>query len=71
MTREIDGQPGGQHIRQGDSRGPLMLALPKLQLDHLVGHGGQAPFHVWQRALTDGFTPVDDLGCRSLRVLRR
>jgi len=32
--------------------------------------GGQAPFHVWQRAIADGFTPVDDLGCGSLRILR-
>ena len=31
--------------------------------------GGQAPFHVWQRAVADGFTPVDELGCGSLRVL--
>src|SRR4051812_2394817 len=23
--------------------------------------GGQAPFHVWQRAVADGFEPVDDL----------
>ncbi|MDQ1520833.1 MAG: 1-O-methyltransferase [Actinomycetota bacterium] len=30
--------------------------------------GGQAPFHVWQRAVTDGFTPVSVTG--SLRVLR-
>jgi len=33
--------------------------------------GGQAPFHVWQRAVSDGFGPVDDLGCGSLRVVRR
>jgi hypothetical protein len=33
--------------------------------------GGQAPFHVWQRAVADGLTPVDELGCGSLRVLRR
>jgi MMP 1-O-methyltransferase len=32
--------------------------------------GGQAPFHVWQRAVADGFTPVVELGCGSLRVLR-
>ena len=31
--------------------------------------GGQAPFHVWQRAIAEGFTPVDQLG--SLRVLVR
>jgi predicted O-methyltransferase YrrM len=31
--------------------------------------GGQAPFHVWQRAVSDGFTPVSTTG--SLRVLRR
>ncbi len=31
--------------------------------------GGQAPFHVWQRAVADGFTPVATTG--SLRVLRR
>jgi len=31
--------------------------------------GGQAPFHVWQRAVADGFTPVSTTG--SLRVLRR
>ena len=31
--------------------------------------GGQAPFHVWQRAVADGFTPVHELGCGSLRVL--
>jgi predicted O-methyltransferase YrrM len=31
--------------------------------------GGQAPFHVWQRAVTDGFTPLSTTG--SLRVLRR
>jgi len=31
--------------------------------------GGQAPFHVWQRAVADGFSPVSAEG--SLRVLRR
>ena len=31
--------------------------------------GGQAPFHVWQRAVGDGFTPVSATG--SLRVLQR
>jgi predicted O-methyltransferase YrrM len=30
--------------------------------------GGQAPFHVWQRAVADGFAPVATAG--SLRVLR-
>ena len=30
--------------------------------------GGQAPFHVWQRAVADGFAPVSTTG--SLRVLR-
>jgi predicted O-methyltransferase YrrM len=32
-------------------------------------HGGQAPFHVWQRAAADGFSPISTEG--SLRVLRR
>jgi hypothetical protein len=31
--------------------------------------GGQAPFHVWQRAVADGFTPLGTTG--SLRSLRR
>ncbi len=31
--------------------------------------GGQAPFHVWQRAVADGFTPASTTG--SLRVLQR
>jgi predicted O-methyltransferase YrrM len=31
--------------------------------------GGQAPFHVWQRAVSDGFAPESTTG--SLRVLRR
>jgi predicted O-methyltransferase YrrM len=31
--------------------------------------GGQAPFHVWERAVADGFSPVSTTG--SLRVLRR
>lgn len=31
--------------------------------------GGQAPFHVWQRAVADGFTPLSTTG--SLRTLRR
>ena len=31
--------------------------------------GGQAPFHVWQRAVTDGFTPRSTTG--SLRTLHR
>jgi predicted O-methyltransferase YrrM len=31
--------------------------------------GGQAPFHVWQRAVADGFTPLVTTG--SLRALRR
>ena len=31
--------------------------------------GGQAPFHVWQRAVADGCTPVSTTG--SLRILRR
>jgi predicted O-methyltransferase YrrM len=30
--------------------------------------GGQAPFHVWQRAVADGYEPVSTTG--SLRVLR-
>lgn len=32
-------------------------------------HGGQAPFHVWQRAVADGFSPLTTTG--SLRTLRR
>jgi hypothetical protein len=31
--------------------------------------GGQAPFRVWERAVTDGFTPLATTG--SLRTLRR
>ena len=31
--------------------------------------GGQAPFHVWQRAVSDGFEPESTTG--SLRILRR
>ena len=31
--------------------------------------GGQAPFHVWRRAIGDGFTPLATTG--SLRTLRR
>ena len=31
--------------------------------------GGQAPFHVWQRAVAEGFEPVQTVG--SLRLLRR
>ena len=31
--------------------------------------GGQAPFHVWQRAVSDGFEPRSTTG--SLRILRR
>ncbi len=31
--------------------------------------GGQAPFHVWQRAVADGFSPLTTVG--SLRTLRR
>ena len=31
--------------------------------------GGQAPFHVWERAVADGFTPLQTTG--SLRTLRR
>ena len=31
--------------------------------------GGQAPFHVWQRAVADGFIPLVTVG--SLRTLRR
>ena len=31
--------------------------------------GGQAPFHVWQRAVADGFEPTSATG--SLRVLRK
>jgi MMP 1-O-methyltransferase len=31
--------------------------------------GGQAPFHVWQRAVEEGFTPTSTTG--SLRVLQR
>jgi predicted O-methyltransferase YrrM len=31
--------------------------------------GGQAPLHVWQRAVSDGFEPVETSG--SLRILRR
>ncbi|MGZ4797240.1 MAG: class I SAM-dependent methyltransferase [Acidimicrobiia bacterium] len=31
--------------------------------------GGQAPFHVWERAVIEGFTPIATTG--SLRTLRR
>jgi hypothetical protein len=31
--------------------------------------GGQAPFHVWERAVADGFEPASTTG--SLRVLRK
>jgi hypothetical protein len=31
--------------------------------------GGQAPFHVWERAVADGFTPIATVG--SLRTLQR
>jgi MMP 1-O-methyltransferase len=31
--------------------------------------GGQAPFHVWQRAVAEGFTPQSTTG--SLRILRK
>ena len=31
--------------------------------------GGQAPFHVWEQAVSDGFTPLGTTG--SLRTLRR
>jgi len=31
--------------------------------------GGQAPFHVWRRAVADGFEPISTTG--SLRVLRK
>ena len=31
--------------------------------------GGQAPFHIWERAVSDGFEPTSTTG--SLRVLRR
>jgi len=31
--------------------------------------GGQAPFHVWQRAVADGFAPISTTG--SLRIVRR
>jgi MMP 1-O-methyltransferase len=31
--------------------------------------GGRAPFHIWERAIADGFAPVSTTG--SLRVLRR
>ena len=31
--------------------------------------GGQAPYEVWLRAVSDGFVPVSTTG--SLRVLRR
>jgi hypothetical protein len=34
-----------------------------------AAEGGQAPFHVWQRAVGDGFTPIATTG--SLRTLRR
>jgi predicted O-methyltransferase YrrM len=33
--------------------------------------GGQAPFHVWERAVEEGFAPLPELGEGSLRVLRR
>jgi hypothetical protein len=31
--------------------------------------GGQAPYHVWQRAVADGFEPASATG--SIRILRR
>ena len=34
--------------------------------------GGQAPFHVYERALASGgFRELEGLGCGSLRVLRK
>jgi len=44
-----------------------VLAIHDVFEDPAVG--GQAPFHVWQRAVADGFRPLSTTG--SLRVLRR
>jgi hypothetical protein len=43
-----------------------MLAIHDVFED--PAQGGQAPFHVWQRAIADGYEPVSTTG--SLRVLR-
>jgi MMP 1-O-methyltransferase len=43
-----------------------MLAIHDVFED--PAQGGQAPFHVWQRAVADGYEPVSTTG--SLRVLR-
>ncbi len=44
-----------------------VLAIHDVFEDPAVG--GQAPFHVWERAVRDGFTPLATTG--SLRTLRR
>ncbi len=55
MTWALHVMPGG------------VLAIHDVFEDPVAG--GQAPFHVWQRAVSDGFTPLSTAG--SLRTLRR
>lgn len=69
----IDGGHTEEHA-QGDYDGWATLVQPGgLLAIHDVfpdpADGGQAPFHIYQRALQDGFVEVRHLG--SLRILRR
>lgn len=71
----IDGGHGAE-VAQADYEAwaPKVAADGFLALHDVFedpAEGGQAPFHVWQRAVGDGFIPVGDLGQGSLRVLCR
>jgi predicted O-methyltransferase YrrM len=69
----IDGGHG-EDVAMGDYEhwSPLVMAGGTLAIHDVFddpAEGGQAPFHVWQRAVEDGFTPTSTTG--SLRVLKR
>jgi predicted O-methyltransferase YrrM len=57
-----DYEHGSPHVMPGGT-----LAIHDVFED--PAQGGQAPLHVWRRAVGDGFTPVSVTG--SLRVLQR
>lgn len=71
----VDGGHGADVVRADYEAWAPWVAPGGLLVFHDVfedpSEGGQAPYHVWLRALAEGFEPVEELGCGSLRVARR
>jgi predicted O-methyltransferase YrrM len=71
----IDGGHGDEVVRADYEAWAPWVAPGGLLAFHDVFErpedGGQAPYRVWLRAVAEGFVPVTELWCGSLRVARR